>query len=283
MQTVTVVIPTHDRAFLIAQTIQCVLNQTWNDFEVIVVDNGSRDNTRAVVTGINDSRIRYIYQDDTGSPAGPRNTGILQAEGRYVALLDDDDIWYPHKLARVMEVFGRDPSLDVVCHYEYERRRGEIGRMFRHGPGESDMYARLLLRGNCLSGSATTVKTQVLREAGGFREGPEYFEIEDYDLWLRLARMGKRFGFLEEPLGEFVVHKTSGTFAGLDRRFPNLRRMLREHFRNYGPASFADVVRFELLMARTFLSQVKVYAGLLGRRDLDLAKQLEGKTQRGPA
>ena len=278
MQTVTVVIPTHNRAFLIAQTIQCVLNQTWSDFEVIVVDNGSRDNTGAVVTEIKDSRIRYIYQDDTGSPAGPRNTGISQAEGRYVALLDDDDIWYPNKLERVVEVFGQDPSLDVVCHYEYERRGGGIVRMLPYGPAEPDMYGRLLFRGNCLSGSATTVKTEALREAGGFREGPEYFEIEDYDLWLRLARMGKRFSFIEEPLGEFLVHKTSGTFTGLHRRFPNLRRMLREHFRSYRPVSYADFVRFELVMVRTFLSQAKTYAGLLVRQDIDLVRQLEVRT-----
>ena len=257
MPTDTVVIPTHDRGYLIATTVGYVLDQTYDDLEVIVVDNGSTDDTRDVVTGISDSRVHYIFQENSGSPASPRNTGTSKALGRYVSFLDDDDVWYPNKLERVMEVFDRDRDIDLVCHSEYERAFGEIRGVLRYGPETPDMYRRLLFGGNCLSGSATTVKVEALREVGGCREGPEYFDIEDYDLWLRLARIGKRFAFIEEPLGEFVVHRSSGSFVGPRRRFPNLRRMLGEHFRSYVSASYFDRVRFQMIIARTFVSQAK--------------------------
>ena len=128
------------------------------------------------------------------------------------------------------------------------------------------MYRRLLFRGNCLSGSATTVKADVLKEAEGFREERGYFEIEDYDLWLRLARMGNRFAFIDEPLGEFVVHGTSGVYVGLHRRYLNLRRMLRDHFANYHPASVSDRFRFMLVIARTFRIQARTYLELWRHR-----------------
>lgn len=275
MPTVTVVIPTHNRAYLIARTIRYVLEQTYDDFEVLVVDNGSADNTSEVVTGIGDVRVNYIYQENSGSPASPRNTGILRALGAYVAFLDDDDVWYPSKLERTMAVFNKAPEIDVVCHNENVRRFGKIQGVNHYGPAVPDMYQRLLFGGNCLSGSATMVKTQALREVGGCREEREYFEIEDYDLWMRLARDGKRFAFIEEPLGEFVVHKTSGVFAGLHRRFPNHRRMIRDHFRNYPAKSFADHCRIQLIIARTYLSQVKAFLNERRRRDIDISEEID--------
>ena len=275
MPTFTVVIPTHNRGYLIARTIQHVLDQSYDDFEVMVVDNGSADNTRAMVTGITDSRVHYVHQEDSGSPASPRNTGISRATGAYVSFLDDDDVWYPNKLQLVLEAFDGDSNFDVVCHYENQRRLGMIQGVNRYGPAEPDMYRRLLFGGNCLSGSATTVRTEALREAGCFREGPEFFEIEDYDLWLRLARMGKGFAFIEDPLGEFVVHSSSGVFAGLHRRFPNLRRMLREHFHTYREASTLDYLRFQMIIARTYVSQLKLRVEKGRRKDIDLSSQLD--------
>ena len=273
MPAVTVVIPTHNRAYLIARTVGYVLDQTYDDFKVIVVDNGSKDNTKDVVAGITDSRVQYIYQEDTGSPASPRNTGISQARGNYVAFLDDDDVWYPTKLEQVVEVFTQDPDIAVVCHYEDERRFGEIRGVLRYGPAEPDMYRRLLFGGNCLSGSATTVKTEALRAVGGCREERGYFEIEDYDLWIRLARAGAKFAFIDEPLGEFVVHESSGVFAGLHRRFPNHRRMLKEHFQSYEPKSFGVYLRFQLVIARTYLDQVKLYLSVWRRKIMNRLMQ----------
>ena len=111
---VSVIVPTHNRADLIEYSIRSVLAQTYPDFELLVVDNGSTDSTRSVVDGIGDPRIRYIYQENSGGPAGPRNTGIRESRGEYVAFLDSDDLWVPTKLARQVEVLEKRPAVGLV-------------------------------------------------------------------------------------------------------------------------------------------------------------------------
>lgn len=96
--TVSVVIPTYNRAHLVGRAIQSVLNQTYQDFEIIVVDDGSTDNTEEVVKSFNDPRIRYIRHDQNRGGSAARNTGIKMARGEYIAFQDSDDEWLPEKL-----------------------------------------------------------------------------------------------------------------------------------------------------------------------------------------
>ena len=258
MPTVSVIIPTHNRDWLISKTIAYVLNQSYVNFEIIVVDNGSTDNTQSVVESIPDGRIKYIYQDDSGSPAKPRNTGIAASTGNYIAFLDDDDVWYPDKLEHVMYAFESVPYPDIVCHDQYENSHGAISKRLRYKSIRENTFNHLLFHGNCLSGSATTVKKDALLAANGYREDQEFFEIEDYDLWIRLALLNKKFHFLSIPLGELVIHESNGTMEGLHRRFPNHRNMLRDHLRNTASVSIADRLRFRIVIMRTYYSQIKL-------------------------
>ncbi|MEC9309283.1 MAG: glycosyltransferase family A protein [Chloroflexota bacterium] len=268
MPTVSVIIPTHNRGWLIPKTISYVLDQTYADLEIIVIDNGSTDNTRSVVESLLDDRITYIYQNNSGSPAKPRNTGITASKGRYVSFLDDDDVWYPTKLEHVVNAFESTPSPDIVCHNQYENNHGRLSKLLRYKSNRENTFDHLLFHGNCLSGSATTVKRQALIEAKGYREEPEFFEIEDYDLWIRLALLGKQFHFLSAPLGELVIHESNGTMAGLHRRFPNHRRMLRNHLRNTNNVRTIDQIRFRIVIMRTFYSQIKLHLEKWKRRIL---------------
>ena len=259
MPTLSVVIPTHNRSWLIKETIAYVLDQTFDNFEVIVIDNGSVDDTKYVVESINDSRIKYIFQNDSGSPAKPRNTGISLAKGKYISFLDDDDIWYPNKLATVVHAFESDPYPDIICHSEYENKHGKITKVLDYQSSRQNVFEHLMFHGNCLSGSATSAKTESLLEVAGFREEPEFFEIEDYDLWIRLALSGKTFHFIPEPLGEFVIHQSNDTLKGLHRRYPNHRRMLKEHLKDAKKVSLLDHIRFQIIILRTFYSQCRLY------------------------
>ena len=258
MPAVSVIIPTHNRDWLISETIAYVLGQSYDNFEIIVVDNGSTDNTQSVVESIADDRIKYIYQADSGSPARPRNTGIAAATGRYIAFLDDDDVWYPKKLEHVVSAFESTPYPDIVCHYQYENRHGTISRLLRYKSIKENTFEHLLFHGNCLSGSATTVRRDALLDANGYREEKEFFEIEDYDLWIRLALQGKKFHFLSIPLGELVIHDSNGTMEGLHRRFPNHRNMLRNHLKNTTSVSAVNQLRFYIVIMRTYYSQIKL-------------------------
>lgn len=207
---VSVVIPAYNAAAFITKTLETVRGQTSRDWELIVVDDGSRDGTAAVVTAFMERegiRGRCITQSNRGI-AGARNTGIREATGDYVAFLDHDDVWYPPKLERVLTVFQTHPQVGLVCHDEHVVSRGTVVATNRHGVYAEDMQTHLILEGNCLSPSATVVRRTLLTQVGGFREGRELHTVEDYDLWIRLSRL-TRFYRLNEVLGEYVLRDTS--------------------------------------------------------------------------
>jgi len=112
---VSVIIPTFNRADLIEYSIISVLNQTYQNFEIIIIDDGSTDNTREVVHSIKDKRIKYIYYKHVGLPASARNKGIMIARGEFIAFLDSDDIWLPKKLEMQIKTFNKIPNLLLVA------------------------------------------------------------------------------------------------------------------------------------------------------------------------
>ena len=107
---VSVIIPTYNRAHLVGRAIRSVLNQTYQDFEIIVVDDGSTDNTEEVVKSFNDPRIRYIRHEKNRGGSAACNTGIRAARGEYIAFQDSDDEWLPEKLEKQMQVFENTPT-----------------------------------------------------------------------------------------------------------------------------------------------------------------------------
>ena len=113
MPKVSVVIPTFNRAEFLRTAIMSVLNQTYNDFEIIVVDDNSSDHTHQVVKSFKDDRIKYFHHVINLGPAAARNTAISASNGDYLAFLDDDDEWFPHKLQKQVELL--DKSLQNIC------------------------------------------------------------------------------------------------------------------------------------------------------------------------
>ena len=114
MPRVSVIIPTYNRANMVGDAVQSVLEQSYADWELIVVDDGSQDNTRDVLADYSDPRIRYIYQENRKLP-GARNTGIRAGTGEYVAFLDSDDLFTPGKLERQVAVLDRSPDVGLVA------------------------------------------------------------------------------------------------------------------------------------------------------------------------
>ncbi len=206
----SVVIPTYNRAEKLKKTIQSVLDQTFNDFEILVMDDGSTDNSYKVVESFGDPRIVYKKFSNSGGPATPRNHGIDISKGKWISFLDADDLWHPEKLHSVWKAINNN-NPDVVCHNESL----VIPSINKHktlyyGPYERDFYKHLLLQGNRLSTSATSVKKEVLIDCNlRFNTSKEYTIVEDYDLWLNLARVGCKFVFLEKVLGEYIVDSSS--------------------------------------------------------------------------
>lgn len=111
---ISVIIPTYNRAQTIERSIKSVLNQTYRDIELIIVDDGSTDNTYDVLKSINDERMRYIYQENHGACVA-RNNGINHAKGEYIAFQDSDDIWHKEKLERQVFAIENNKDVDIVC------------------------------------------------------------------------------------------------------------------------------------------------------------------------
>lgn len=233
MPRVSVVIPCWNAADFIGRTLDSVAAQTYRDFEVVAIDDGSTDGTHEVVArGLTERGLsgRSIRQENK-KIAGARNAGIRAASGDLIAFLDHDDRWYPEKLARCVAELDADPGAGLVCHQEKVVKDGREVGVTRNGPWTEGMYESLLFSGNALSPSAVVALKPKLFEAGLFRENPEFNTVEDYDLWMRLARVC-RMRFLGEILGEYALVER-GASNKIVYHTSNLESLLSDHFKNF--------------------------------------------------
>ncbi|MDD5136888.1 MAG: glycosyltransferase, partial [Candidatus Omnitrophica bacterium] len=202
---ISVIIVAYNHARYLGQAIRSVLDQTFDDLEVIVFDDGSRDNTKEVVSSFHDKRIKYYHQENSGLPANGRNSGMKLAAGKYIALMDGDDFWYKEKLERCKEALDSMRDVDLVCHNEAIMYEEKILRYTSYGPYQDDMYSRLLFKGNCLHTSAVVIRRKVFFDDNvRFCEDRDLFAVEDYEYWLRLSKRYK-FYFLPDVLGCYRV------------------------------------------------------------------------------
>lgn len=230
---VSVIIPTYNHAHFLTKAIRSVIDQTYTNWELLVVDNHSTDNTSEVVDGFNDPRIRLLKIHNNGVIAASRNMGISEAKGDWIAFLDSDDIWYSGKLETVLGVIKDEDSYDVVSTSELivDINGAQIGTL-HYGPYEEDFYKVLLLEGNRLSPSATLIRNNFLKDNNlSFNEAHDYIAVEDYDLWLNLAYKGARFKFINSIQGEYLVHAGSNS-AQLLRQRKNCQTLLHDHVFN---------------------------------------------------
>jgi len=187
---VTAIIPTFNRASIVGRAIRSVLGQTFQGWELLVVDDASTDDTERVVRSFPDRRIRYIRHEQNRRVSAARNTGIRSAQGEYVSFLDDDDEWLPEKLAMEVEVFrNSDPEVGLV--YTGKTVFDEHGQVLQlRMPTESGwVYDAMLDRHFIGSPSRVTVRKQVLDRVAGFDD--TFTDCQDYDLWLRVAKISK--------------------------------------------------------------------------------------------
>src|SRR5882762_5194968 len=184
---VSVIIPAYDTAKYIRETLDSVFTQTFENFEAIVINDGSPD-TDELEQSLAPFRERIVYlKQENRGPSGARNTGIRHARGEYLAFLDSDDCWLPDFLASQMKLFIETPSLDVV--YSDAQRFGDpatAGKTcMQTSPSNGPATLDSLIRMDCVVvASCTMARRQVVVDAGLFDES--FRQCEDYDLWLRI-------------------------------------------------------------------------------------------------
>ena len=207
MPKVSIIIPAYNRAGMILTAVESVLAQTYPDWEAIIVDDGSSDNTREVVAGVKDARVRYIYQDNKGLPDA-RNTGIRASSGEYVAFLDSDDAFLPEKLMLQVPVLDATPQIGLVAggfvEVDMDMRPLHEIRPWVKNP-TLDLLDWVRTCSFCVG--SPLVRRAWLDKAGLFDETMRY--VEDWDLWLRLASMSCRMQWLKEPVYLYRMHASS--------------------------------------------------------------------------
>ncbi len=224
---VTVVIPTYNHAHFLKNALQSVINQTFMNWEAIVINNFSEDNTIEVVNGFADPRIRLINYHNHGIIASSRNEGIRAAKADLIAFLDSDDLWHPLKLERCLEKLT--PNIDLVCHGLRFIKDGVFWREMKYGPEKKARFDSLLYRGNALTPSAVLLRKQCLLKVGGFTEDINYVTAEDYDLWLKLAKEKIHFHFIDDILGDYQLHNENASKAVLRQMKASLE-VVNYHF-----------------------------------------------------
>ncbi len=209
---ISVVVPTYNRGDLIRRTVDSVLSQTYSNFELIIVDDASTDNTEEIISSYKDSRIRYIKLDENTHGTRPRNTGILQSQGEYIALLDSDDEWLPNKLEKQLDFIKRSGQTDnIVCFTGLIVKDDEKETLSTNRDlGEhEDIMDYMFINNN---GTWVQASTYMFSSQLGKKTlfNPELRKHQDIDFCLRLRNSGAKFINFQEHLTIYHHEKREG-------------------------------------------------------------------------
>lgn len=193
---VSVIIPTYNRLSLLKKAIESVLTQTYTNFEIVVIDDGSSDGTREYLLSLNDPRIKSILLYTNRGPNAARNAGIRKAEGRYIAFLDDDDEWLSDKLEKQVNIFKHN-NIGIVYSAAIISLKNENIEYETTPEAKGKLFNELLLSNVIGSTSTVILRSELLSKHGMFNE--KMPSMEDYELWLRLSKHTE-VDFVKEPL-----------------------------------------------------------------------------------
>lgn len=202
---VSVIIPSYNAGKFIAAAVDSVLGQTYKNYEIVVVDDGSTDNTKEVLKPyIDQGKIRYIYQENK-KQAAARNNGIKHSRGELLAFLDADDVWLPGKLELQVPLF-RDEEVGMVYGNGVIWENGsERPRSPTKGPQKGNIFYPLMVYGSHIWASTVILRRECVDKVGLFNESKSYVGTEDYDMWLRVAYHYK-VDYVPEVVEKYRIH-----------------------------------------------------------------------------
>ena len=201
---VSVIIPTFNRSYCIKKAIDSVLSQTFEDFELIIIDNYSTDNTEEIISNYRNEKIIYEKFNNNGVIASSRNRGIKLSKSKYIAFLDSDDWWKKDKLKISIDFLEK--GYDFICHgleiirtNQVKEKSGEYTEYIKKL--KNPYFNSLLQEGNTIETSSVIVKRNIISDLGGFYESKELTGSEDYDMWLRISSITNKFCVINNNLG----------------------------------------------------------------------------------
>ncbi|MBD2017364.1 glycosyltransferase [Microcoleus sp. FACHB-53] len=249
MPLISVIIPAYNAEKTIQETIDSVLNQTFQDFEIIVINDGSQDTTLEIVNSIKDPRLQ-VFSYPNAKQAASRNRGISHSTGEFLAFLDADDLWKPEKLEAQLKALQDNPQAAVA--YSWSQCIDEKGHFLREASQSTtsgDVYAKLLLCDFLDNGSNPLVRRKALEEVGTFDESLP--PAEDWELWIRLAA---RYHFVAVPYPHILYRQSpTSASANLLRMAEACERVIELSFER-APDSLQHLKRHSLANLYRFLA-----------------------------
>ena len=204
----SVVIPVYNASEFLKETLDSVKNQTYKNYEVLVTNDGSNDDSEKILINYKKANpkfpLNFITQKNSGVSLA-RNNAILYAKGDFIAFLDQDDWWFPEKLEKVVRILRKKRGIDILYHNMIIEQWKNNSELWKSRVLKEPAYNDLLFNGNKLGISATIVKLSKVLDIGGFSENLIY--VEDYDLWLRLAKKKGIFYYLPDALSKYFWRK----------------------------------------------------------------------------
>jgi glycosyltransferase involved in cell wall biosynthesis len=236
MALISVIIPVYNGEKTIRETIESVLNQTFSDFELIVINDGSQDLTLDIIANIEDTRLKIFSYPNAGQ-AVSRNRGFSHASGEFIAFLDADDLWIPDKLESQLKALQEHPNAAVA--YSWTNFIDEMGHYLCNSSNRTvngDAYAELLLYNFLDSGSNPLIRRQALAQVGGFDK--ELVPAEDWDMYLRLAA---RYHFVAVPLPQILYRVSTNSQSTNVSKLEAVSVMVLEQAYKRAPKSLQDI------------------------------------------
>jgi glycosyltransferase involved in cell wall biosynthesis len=223
----SIIIPTYNHAHFIGRCIDSLLSQTYQNWEAIIVNNFSEDNTIEVVEGYKDSRIRLVNNANGGIIAVSRNKGLSEAKGEWVCFLDSDDWWYSNKLENALPYLS---DYDLIYHDLDIYTKTDISQ----GVAKSraligDIAKDLIINGNGVINSSVILKKNIADLVGEITTDRALIAVEDYDYWIRVAKKTSRFKYINKSFGGYWVGENmSYSVKQIDREKALLEKYMDE-------------------------------------------------------
>ncbi|MEM7712078.1 MAG: glycosyltransferase [Cyanobacteria bacterium P01_A01_bin.68] len=261
MPKISVVVPAYNSQSTILETIYSVLQQSFSDFELIVINDGSTDKTLRLLSTVNDARLKVYSYPNGGLPAA-RNRGIVRATGQFISFIDADDLWTPDKLELQLQALQKNPQAAVA--YSWTICMGNDGSSFHPGISETvqgNVYSKLLVGNFIGSGSNVLIRREAIESVGYFDESLK--SCEDWDYWMRLA---PKWDFVVVPKPQIIYRLSSGAMSSkldvmekyqtlvLEKAFASAPPQLH-HLKNQG---FAYIYLFMTRLCLSRANDIKV-------------------------
>ena len=247
---ISVIIPTYNRAHTILRSINSVLNQTYTDLELLIIDDGSTDNTQKLITQIDDSRVRYIYLGANSGASNARNVGVSAASGEWIAFQDSDDAWKPEKLEKQLLLASEHPEYNLI--YSSFTNHLSNGNIINFPPKpyqgimEGELYSSLLLQ-NVIGAPTMLIKREAFLQSGGF--DTNYKSLEDWEFVIRFSK-NNLIGFVPDFLMDVYI-SNDGISSHVAPYYESRCRMLAEYKEDIMKFGLFDAIVMDILTRAT--------------------------------